>query len=147
MRLYEREAIAAAASGRNSGVLQHPMDEPLVALYEASLALYAELGHGFELPAEPARRARALRGRRPRCGATAPRSPRASRSSRRSGSRARRSRTPSPGSPTACAAYRLETGRPVPPAAAAARWAERAREAGAELLIGEAVEASSTAGA
>ena len=54
MTLYEREAIAAGASGRNSGVLQHPMDPALVPLYEASLELYAGLGHGFELPAEPA---------------------------------------------------------------------------------------------
>ena len=38
-------------------------------------------------------------------------------------------------------AYRLATGRPVPPAAAAAAWAERARAAGAELRIGVAVEA------
>ena len=50
--LYECEAIAAAASGRNSGVLQHPLDEPLVDLYDRSLALYAELGHGFALPEE-----------------------------------------------------------------------------------------------
>ena len=50
--LFEREAIAAGASGRNSGILQHPMDPALVALYEASLALYGDLD-GFELP-EPA---------------------------------------------------------------------------------------------
>src|SRR6185295_8976056 len=50
--LYEREEIAAGASGRNSGVIQHPMDPALVALHEASLALYAELD-GFDLPAEP----------------------------------------------------------------------------------------------
>jgi glycine/D-amino acid oxidase-like deaminating enzyme len=50
--LYEREAIAAGASGRNSGILQHPMDPVLAPLYEASLALYADLD-GFELP-EPA---------------------------------------------------------------------------------------------
>ena len=49
--LYERETIAAGASGRNSGILQHPLDAALVALYEESLALYATLGHGFELPA------------------------------------------------------------------------------------------------
>ena len=52
MTLFEREAIAAGASGRNSGIVQHPMDPALVALYEDSLALYAELD-GFELP-EPA---------------------------------------------------------------------------------------------
>ena len=33
VRLYEREAIAAAASGRNSGVLQHPRDEALVGVH------------------------------------------------------------------------------------------------------------------
>ena len=45
VRLYERAAIAAAASGRNSGVLQHPLDEALVAVHERSLALYETLGH------------------------------------------------------------------------------------------------------
>ena len=29
VRLYERAVLAAGASGRNSGLLQHPMDEPL----------------------------------------------------------------------------------------------------------------------
>ena len=53
MTLYEREAIGAGASGRNSGIVQHPMDPALVPLYEDSLALYAALGHGFSLPAEP----------------------------------------------------------------------------------------------
>src|SRR3954464_11299623 len=50
--LYEREEIAAGASGRNSGVLQHPMDPATVPLYEASLPLYAGLEHGFAFPAE-----------------------------------------------------------------------------------------------
>lgn len=56
--LYEREAIAAAASGRNSGVIQHPFDPVLVALYRESLALYRTLvsdsDGAFALPAEPA---------------------------------------------------------------------------------------------
>src|SRR5918997_1351296 len=52
VRLYEREAIAAGASGRNSGILQHPMDAALVPLHTASLDLYFDLD-GFELP-EPA---------------------------------------------------------------------------------------------
>ena len=50
--LYEREAVAAGASGRNSGVLQHPFDDALVGLYEESLRHYAELD-GFALPPEP----------------------------------------------------------------------------------------------
>ena len=32
VRLYEREAIAAGASGRNAGLLQHPMDEELTGI-------------------------------------------------------------------------------------------------------------------
>ena len=56
--LYERSGIAAAASGRNSGVIQHPFDPVLVALYRESLALYRELAAvstgEFSLPAEPA---------------------------------------------------------------------------------------------
>ena len=51
--VYEREAIAAGASGRNSGVVQHPLDPALVALYEESVEHYATLGRGFELPADP----------------------------------------------------------------------------------------------
>src|SRR3954470_15891895 len=48
--LYERQAIAAGASGRNSGVVQHPLDAELVGLYEESLGHYRELGRGFALP-------------------------------------------------------------------------------------------------
>jgi glycine/D-amino acid oxidase-like deaminating enzyme len=57
--LVEREALAAGASGRNSGVIQHPFDLPLVALYTESLAHYRALAEavpeaGFRLPDEPA---------------------------------------------------------------------------------------------
>jgi glycine/D-amino acid oxidase-like deaminating enzyme len=52
VRLYERDEVAAGASGRNSGLLQHPMDEALTDIFAVSEALYAELGHGFELPPE-----------------------------------------------------------------------------------------------
>ena len=40
--LYERDRIAAGASGRNQGVLQHPLDDVLAPLYEESLRLHAE---------------------------------------------------------------------------------------------------------
>ncbi len=139
VRLYEREAIAAAASGRNSGVLQHPLDETLTGVHERSLALYATLGHGFAYPAEPCgvlvlsedpepleREVAELAARFPEVapelldGAAL--------------------RAAEPGLGESVAAYRLETGRPVPPAAAAAAWAERARAAGAELQVGAAVE-------
>lgn len=57
--LYEREAIAAGASGRNSGVVQHPFDPPLVSLYEGTVEVYRALGAevpdaGFRLADEPA---------------------------------------------------------------------------------------------
>src|SRR5690349_1120084 len=55
VRLYERAELAAGASGRNSGVLQHPLDATLAPLFEESLRHYAELaeGFGFPFPAEP----------------------------------------------------------------------------------------------
>jgi len=41
--VYEREAIAAGASGRNSGVVQHPFDPVLVPLYEETIRIYRRL--------------------------------------------------------------------------------------------------------
>jgi glycine/D-amino acid oxidase-like deaminating enzyme len=51
--LVERTAIAAGASGRNSGVVQHPFDPVLVELHLETLALYRRLD-GFSMPDEPA---------------------------------------------------------------------------------------------
>ena len=59
MVLLERTEIAAGASGRNSGVVQHPFDPVLVDLHLETLALYRELaavegpGEAFALPLEP----------------------------------------------------------------------------------------------
>lgn len=57
--LYEREALAAGASGRNSGVVQHPFDPALVPLYLETVALYRRLADevpeaGFRLTERPA---------------------------------------------------------------------------------------------
>lgn len=56
--LYERGGIAAGASGRNSGVVQHPMDEALASLHRLTLDLYADLAaasdRAFSLPSTPA---------------------------------------------------------------------------------------------
>jgi len=56
--LYERTAIAAGASGRNSGVIQQPHDPVLAALYHESLAAYRALdgisAGALALDAEPA---------------------------------------------------------------------------------------------
>jgi len=43
VRLYEREAIAAGASGRNSGIVQHPFDPVMASLYVASMTEYRRL--------------------------------------------------------------------------------------------------------
>ena len=133
--LYEREAIAAGASGRNSGILQHPMDAALVALYEESLALYATLGHGFELPAETSgvllvsqdgeALARDFGSARARFPELEPEWLEGD---------ALRAEEPALG--PGIHAYRLHTGRPIGPTAATRAWAERARAAGARFEIG-----------
>ena len=135
VRLYEREEIAAGASGRNSGLLQHPMDEALTDIFAASEALYAELGHGFELPPEvvgvlvvgedaaalePIRAE--IAGHFPELAAEALDAP----------------HELEPALAEDLAAFRLDTGRPVPPAAATRAFAARAREAGAEIREGVA---------
>ncbi len=51
--LLERADIAAGASGRNSGVVQHPFDPVLVELHRETVALYRALD-GFALAARPA---------------------------------------------------------------------------------------------
>ncbi len=133
--LYEREEIAAGASGRNSGVIQHPMDPVLVPLHEASLALYGELA-GFALPAEPSgllvvgHDATALAAD---CAAAAAAFPELAPEFLEGA--ALQAVEPALGADLC--AYRLHTGRPVPPAAATRAWAERARAAGARLVVGE----------
>jgi glycine/D-amino acid oxidase-like deaminating enzyme len=56
--LVERSAIAAGASGRNSGVVQHPFDPVLRELYLETVAIYRELSVDpaldFRVPVEPA---------------------------------------------------------------------------------------------
>ena len=55
--LVDGDGLASAASGANSGVVQHPFDPVLAALYRATLAGYRDLsaaGIGFRLGAEPA---------------------------------------------------------------------------------------------
>src|SRR5918992_1486845 len=56
--LFERDEIGAAASGRNSGAVQHPFDPELTGLHEETLELYralaGELPESFSLPEEPA---------------------------------------------------------------------------------------------
>jgi len=133
VRLYEREEVAAGASGRNSGLLQHPMDEALTDIFATSEALYAELGHGFELPPEvvgvlvvgedaaalePIRAE--IAGQFPELAAEALDAP----------------HELEPALAEDLAGFRLATGRPVPPASATRAFAARARAAGAEIREG-----------
>jgi D-amino-acid dehydrogenase len=55
--LVEREGLASGASGANSGIVQHPFDPVLAALYRETVALYRELSAadlGFRLGDQPA---------------------------------------------------------------------------------------------
>ena len=56
--LVERATLGAGASGRNSGVVQHPFDPVMVELYRETLGLYRALttrsGGTFTLPERPA---------------------------------------------------------------------------------------------
>ena len=57
--LLERDELAAGASGRNSGVVQHPFDPVLIDLHRETVALYRRLEvavggeTGFRLPSAP----------------------------------------------------------------------------------------------
>lgn len=50
--VYERAEIAAGASGRNSGAIQHPFDGPLGSLHQETLQIYREVSaeDGFAMP-------------------------------------------------------------------------------------------------
>ena len=136
--LIERAELAAGASGRNSGIIQHPFDAPYVDLHRASIALYRDLSladDGFELPAlhaglllvsfDPNAILRAAATIDAAWPALAP------------------SVLP-PGEASALepalnqgvAACRLETGYAVAPSAATLAFARRASRAGARLIIG-----------
>jgi glycine/D-amino acid oxidase-like deaminating enzyme len=141
VRLYEREAVAAGASGRNSGVLQHPLDAALTGLYEESLAHYAALGHGFALPADPV--GLLVVAERPEALGPPPAEFPELRPQRLEGAELRAAE---PALADGLVAHRFDTGRPVPPAAAAHAFATRAREAGAELVIGAAAALATHAG-
>jgi len=138
--LLERATVAAAASGRNSGVVQHPFDPVLVDLHLETLAIYRRLkatsAGTFRLPSEPAgllivthdpdvarRLAASLAVSHP---GLEPRflDPVAAR---------REEPTLAPG----VAACRLAIGYPVAPAAATRAVADRARALGADIREGD----------
>ena len=128
--LYEREAIAAGASGRNSGVVQHPFDAALVDLYEESLEHYRTLGRGFTLPEDPVGLLLVSEEPTPAPDEFPELQP--------AFVEGAELRALEPALAEGLVAWRLETGRPVPPAAAAKAFALRAHEAGATLQVGQA---------
>ena len=135
VRLYERDEVAAGASGRNSGLLQHPMEEALAGIFAASEAHYRELGHGFEMPEETV-------------GVLVVGEDAAELEPTRAGLAARfpelnpevveHAHEAEPALTEDLAGFLIHTGRPVPPAAATQAFATRARRAGAEILEGTA---------
>jgi glycine/D-amino acid oxidase-like deaminating enzyme len=127
--LYERQAIAAGASGRNSGVVQHPLDPELVDLYEESLGHYRELGRGFEFPEDHVGLLLVSEEPSPKPDEFPELHPALLEGAEL--------RAAEPAIADGVFAWRLETGRPVPPAAAANAFALRAHEAGAALQVGQ----------
>ncbi|HEX6128687.1 MAG TPA: FAD-binding oxidoreductase [Candidatus Limnocylindria bacterium] len=140
--LFEATSMGAGASGRNLGVLQHPFDPVLAPLYHDSMDRYRRLAGedgGLDLPASPVgllmlnADADAARAQATRLAAALP------------------ELQPSFLDPDAVAlaepslargfaACRLETGHPIPPAAATAAWALRAERLGVDPRVGEGAE-------
>ena len=136
--LFERDAIAAAASGRNQGVLQDPLDPVLTPLYEESLRLHAETApelrldrppHGLLLVARDRAVPAALAARLARTHAEL------------EPAFLEDAREAEPGLAAGVCACRLDTGHQVAPAAATHAWARRAQSAGVRIELGRAVAA------
>jgi glycine/D-amino acid oxidase-like deaminating enzyme len=137
--LIEGSEVGAGASGRNSGVVQHPFDPVLAPLHHATLEHYRTLD-GFDFPAAPAglllltddpaaghARVAELNASEPELEATFLDEP------------ALREREPLLAG--GLGAVLLATGYPVPPHAATQAMALRAERAGTELRLGVRVEA------
>jgi D-hydroxyproline dehydrogenase subunit beta len=134
--LIEREAIAAGASGRNSGMVQHPMDPVLLPLFTETIGHYRDLAaHGFALPDEPQGLLLVAEEEEVLAGDLA---------AIRAGFPELAPESLGPGGPARLepevaadvAGVRLHTGYAVPPAAATAAFAARADAAGAVLRVG-----------
>jgi glycine/D-amino acid oxidase-like deaminating enzyme len=131
--LVERAEIAAGASGRNSGVVQHPFDPVLVELHLETVELYRTL-EGFAMPAEPAGLLSVTHD------VDGVRRLTASIAASHPALRPRfvdpdEMRTVEPTLAPGVAACRLDIGYPVGPAAATRAYAARAERAGVEIRI------------
>jgi D-hydroxyproline dehydrogenase subunit beta len=132
--LIERTELGAGASGRNSGVVQHPFDPVLVELHLETLALYRALD-GLEIAATPAGLlsvTRDIDGVRAMTAELVRTHPHL-RPSFVSPDDMRRLE---PAVAVGVAACRLDIGYPVGPAAATRAYAARAERAGVEIHIG-----------
>jgi glycine/D-amino acid oxidase-like deaminating enzyme len=134
VELFERGQLAGAASGRNSGSIQHPFDPVLAELHFETLRHYRELD-GFGLPDRPAglillaRQRASLLSVQAEIGAGQP-------ELEPTLLEPKDLRALEPALGRKIWGCRLETGYPVRPAAATLAFAERARRAGAELHEG-----------
>ncbi len=134
VELFERGELAGAASGRNSGVLQHPFDPVLAPLYEETLGHVRALD-GLDLPDEPAGLLMLGRHRHevePLVGDIRHDCPEL-RAELLDPAALRELEPALAGRLWAC---RLETGHPLRPAAITLGFAERARRLGARLHEG-----------
>lgn len=136
--LVEGADIAAGASGRNLGAIQHPFDPALAPLYQESLSRYRALADGsedFAIGAEPA--GLLLLNRDEDAAET-----QAARYREAVPELAPRFLAPDdvtrlePSLSPGFAAVRLATGYPIPPASATRAWARLAEERGARIRIG-----------
>ena len=135
--LFERDDIASAASGRNSGAIQDPFDPFMADLHRRSVALYREFdeGNDFVLPPSPA-------GLLLLCDDAAAVTAAAGSIALHSPDLApvvldrAELHALEPALARDLVACRLETGYPVAPAAATKAFAARARRAGATIEIG-----------
>lgn len=139
--LFEATQIAAGASGRNSGSIQHPFDRYMSQLNRETVVEYRELEKvtDFRLPAEPAGLLTLsadmdiLRRSAASIAQIAP-------EMRPEVLDPAALHELEPALASDLAACRLETGYPVAPAAATHAFAARARTAGATVQVGEAAE-------
>ena len=156
VRLHERSEIAAGASGRNSGIVQHPFDGVLADLYQRTLVEYRSLeaelrtsangGSTFRLGSEPAGLlyvghdevvARETAGRWAQAWP-------ASNPDVLSGRELGRLEPALSEDLVAC---RLQIGFPVAPAAATHAFAEVAKARGVEIVVGGVARPAVSAGA
>jgi D-hydroxyproline dehydrogenase subunit beta len=140
--LFERSAIGAGASGRNSGAIQHPYDEVFAQLHHASLPLYRELAAmdpDFQLPADPD--GLLLVTADPDAAETAAADLKATTPELRARfvSPAEMARLEPALARGVCGVW-LETGYAVAPASATQAFARRAQKVGVEMRIGETME-------